>query len=179
MRYLIFVALICFLLLPACERANPPVQHDAGPVQPPDDGGSATLDARTPRPGAGPLDPDLTIDCEQTSTVVSKNAETGAIAHRTGYTTITWTEEEPPRFAWVCPRNPQVYLSCGDAPSTECEIQGPELLSRCMTTIWHIDPDGAYFAICGYWAESDLDGDGVFEPAHPFDFRGAYVAIVR
>jgi hypothetical protein len=62
MRCLILFTFALSLLSTACERDVPSNPEDAGIVQPPRDGGLATdgganPDARTPRPGAGPLFP--------------------------------------------------------------------------------------------------------------------------
>lgn len=183
MRYLILVVLIFSQLSFACERVKlPGDQHDAG--QPPDDGGSAMdagtgIDARTPRPGAGPLDPDLTIDCNQESFIASKDPATGRVISRSGYVTARWPENELPQFAWTCTPEAIPFLTCGTQRPEECELFGPILQYKCLNTTWYVDNNGEHFAYCGYWAETDPDGDGTFEPAYPHDYRDAYLAIVR
>ena len=183
-RALCTLALL-FLVAPACERNNPP--NDAS-ILPLDDGGSATdggapadarADARTSRPGAGPLDPDLTIDCDEISLTITKNLETGNIIGRSGYVSASWDERDLPTCAWTCLPEPAPFLSCGTQTSDRCELLGPRLSFRCINTTWYVAPDGGHFAYCGYFAESDVDEDGVFEPSYPFDYRDAYLAIIR
>jgi hypothetical protein len=177
---LLTVSLILSLLAPACERANPPgAQHDAGPVQPFDDAGLAVPDARMPRPGAGPLDPDQMIECDRESFILSKNPTTGRVIGRSGYVAATWPEKELPQFAWICTPEAISFLTCGTLGPAECELVGPILEYKCVNTTWYVDDNGGHFAYCGYWAETDQDEDGVFEPSYPQDYRNAYLAIIR
>lgn len=183
MRYLSLCTtlVLSLLIAPACERANPP---DDASVLPTNDAGLATdggttTDARPSRPGAGPLDPDLTIDCEETTTVITKDPATGRVTGRTGYTTAAWSEGSLPGSSWTCFSDPINYMSCNDRPATECELLGPALQVQCLPANWNVGLDGANFVICGFWSETDPDGDGVFEQAYPYDARGAHVAIIR
>lgn len=181
MRYLIFLALVLFLLLPACERVNPPAdRHDAGPAQPFDDGGSATdggasLDARTPRPGAGPLDPDLTIDCVTSSTYrATLDAATGHETIRTYPGRAVWTESEEPSRTWLCYDTPYDQFSCGT--STNCVVRGTETwATKCYEVTWQIGTDGSRMIGCGGKSEYDYDLDGMYNVVE----TGMYIAIVR
>lgn len=180
MRYLILCTLALFLLSPACERTNPPDdQYDAGIVRPPDDGGSAMSDARTSRPGAGPLDPDLTLSCVDTAIQLVKDPGTGRVLSRAIYTTATWSEAELPRFSWLCAPAAPAFLDCGDRGPEECETSGAYLSYLCVETSWYVSTDGDFFSFCGYRTERDPDGDGVFEQTYPIDYTDAYISIVR
>lgn len=175
MRYVIFFT--CALYLSACERVNPPSdRHDAGPVQPPDDGGltdgGAGLDARTSRPGAGPLEPDLTIPCEETQYNLTTNPTTGAVSKYSIWT-ARWTESELPYAAWVCYVEPYVVLPCAE----NCERVGGPTEVLCSPIFWQWDGNGNVFHVCRYHNARDDNGDGVFEPADPF--IGQYLAIIR
>lgn len=182
MRFLFLGVLVFSLLSPACERVNPPSdQHDARPVQPPDgDAGSATdggtgPDARTPRPGAGPLDPDLTIPCEETTARVLRD-EMGNITSRFVETTAAWSEDELPLITWVCYSQPLISLTCDGVD--RCTIEGDPVGIKCIEIRLMLNRDGRYLHRCALWSETDSDGDGVFE-GMPEVYRDMYLAVVQ
>lgn len=187
MRFLILGVLALSLLSPACERANlSGDQYDAGPVQPPDDGGSAIdsgagTDARTPRPGAGPLDPDLTIDCVTSSYYqVALDRDTGRETSRSYPGRAVWQESELPTDSWVCSEIPYEPVSCYFGTET-CAIRGSESQWQtiCIRALWQVSIDGTFYVQCGGRSESDPDGDGIFEDPYPGLYRDSYLAIIR
>jgi hypothetical protein len=181
MRYLILCTLgLSLLVAPACERANPPDdQHDAGIVRPPDDGGSAMPDARTSRPGAGPLDPDLTIDCITSPTYqATLDVTTGQELARIYPGFVRWTEAKLPSAAWLCRVVPQDIPNCYYGGN--CEVRGGSSAQQiCLQAIWNISPDGQYYVQCNGDYQTDYDRDGVFENPFPDIYTAQYLAIIR
>jgi hypothetical protein len=181
MRCLILCTLVLSLLVaPACERAKS--TNDAS-VQPHDDASSAMdggipADARTSRPGAGPLDPDQMIPCEPTITRLTKNPATGNITQRTSYLTADWPETNIPYQSWTCTEKPFNFLDCLGQTEQQCEIVG-SLQTVCYEAIWRVAPDGTLFVYCTLETESDPDEDGVFENPSRDLYGRHYVAIVR
>lgn len=126
-------------------------------------------DAHTTRPGAGPLDPDLTIDCDD-SVYLDLSGQ------HWHYPRVVWQENELPRDAWLCWESPFPITTCSPF-SPNCNVVGTPYETLCSRVIWQIDPDGVYFTQCTFRQELDQDGDGVFEPSFPYPAQ--YLAIVR
>lgn len=184
MRFLFLVVLAFCLLSPACERVVPIEPEDAGVVQPPRDAatdGGTSLDARTPRPGAGPLDPDLTIDCVTSTTYVSYvNTQTGLEYYRSYSGRAVWPETGNPPEAWLCYTDPVATPNCNFYTPEMCSVVGSDLYRQaCVSAMWQVEPDGRFFIACGGRSEQDMDGDGTFETQIPPYNGGQYVAVIR